>query len=163
MQKKITKLKRSKKNDWSPQKVAEYSSIIDAQHVNFMIGPKILLPLSVACIGLLVGISNNFSFSSLFQCIAFICSILAFFMTILFIIGIYGYKFDIVNIKEKLLKSKEPKDILLEKKNKADAKHAWLAACIATSFMVGILSLVVFGGISIYEKYNFKKSITTIK
>jgi hypothetical protein len=160
---KVTKLKRKRKNDWSPQKVAEYSSIINAQHNNFMLEAKVILPLSVAGIGLLVGVSNNFSFLSLPQLIAFICSVFGFFMTILFIFGIYGCKFDIFDIDKQLItNNSNSKDILI-KKNKAYKRHSWFSAWIAGFFMFAILCTAVFGGISIFEKYNITKIKNEIK
>jgi large-conductance mechanosensitive channel len=165
MQKRAIKLKRRREIDWSPQKVAKYSSIINAQQSNFMTGTKVLLPLSAGGIGLLVGVSNSFSFSSIYQIIAFACSILGFSMTILFIIGIYGCKFDLLDIKEQLFinNNTEQKDTLIKKKDKRNKEHSYFSAWIASAFMFAIISMAIFSGISIYEKYNSTKEKNNMK
>lgn len=156
MQKKITKLKRSRKSDWSPQKVAEYSLIITAQHTNSLSALKILFSLSVGGIGLLVSISNFLSFSSAIQIFFFGCSIILFAITIFYIIGIYGCKFDFLNVsKEKLfIKSTEEENILVKKEGKAKKYHKRYVFICALAFVFAIMSMAIFSGISIYEKYN---------
>jgi hypothetical protein len=154
MQKRVTKLKRIRKNDWSPQRVAEYSSIINTRRNNFMAMPKVLLSLSAGGIGLLIGVSNSFSFSSIWQMLAFSGGILGFLMTIFFIFGMYGCKYDIFDAeKELIIRGTEPKD-LLTKKDKVYKKHKWFSGWIAGLFMFAVLSTAVFGVISIYEKYD---------
>jgi tetratricopeptide (TPR) repeat protein len=94
-----------------------------------MTGSKILLPLSAGGIGLMVGISNSFAFSSTNQVIAFACSIFGFAMTILFIIGIYGCKFNILNTEEQLLinNTKDVTDIKLASAYNQTAQQYQLA------------------------------------
>jgi hypothetical protein len=159
MQKKAIRIKRRRQADWSPQKIAQYSLVLTAQHENSMSGLKILLSLSAGGIGLLVGLSNFLSFLSIGQMFFWGCSIFLFFLAILFIMKVHRCKFDFLDMSKRQLLSNdiEQKNILNAKKNEIKKNHRYYALCIALSFVFAVASMAIFGGITIYEKNNSKR------
>jgi hypothetical protein len=139
-------------NSWSPQKIAYYTSLRNAWNDNNLSAGKSLLSLAAGGIGVLVAVSNFFSFCSIWQIVFWGISVLLFLITVFLIfvlLGCNGKYLDLV------IKKCITTDAVLEYKVEISNKILGIyRKLIFILFILAIINAIAFSAISISKKYN---------
>jgi hypothetical protein len=144
--------------NWTIQKTAYYASLRTAWHANRQSSTKSILSLSAAGIGLLVGLSNFLSFSSILQIVFFGCSIVFFVITIVFAILTWNNNADLIDIIiKKCIAPPDKQEIFKCKICKCNKILKVLDWFVYISFALAILAAIIFSSLSICNKYNQTK------
>ena len=155
--------KNIKEKDWNQREITHYYFFANVSHDISQCSRKVTISLSAGAIGLLVGISNLLSFSSIWQIIFFLLSLIAFTVPILLIIQIWGFLNLVFQVDIKTYKNVNPEINTVEEQGKKDFlnKHILLFSKISFySFLCAIVLMATFTSITIYEKYNSKTKNT---
>ena len=149
----LDKIEKSSK-EWSSQKVAYYASLRNAWHINRQSSTKSILSLSTAGIGLLIGLSNFLSFSSTWQFIAFLCSIIFFGITIILVFLTWRNNGDLNNIliKDCINTAPTEEKLLNYLQKKKEKILNCLDIFILISFSIAIATAIIFAAFSINNK-----------
>ena len=142
----------SQKKNWSPQRVAYYASLRSSYHENNKCSTLAMLNLSTAGIGVMITISNFFTFISLYHAVFFALSCLFFLITIILTIHTFNSNTDYINILINDCISEE------EDKFKCDMCRmkkslGRLDKVSGFTFSISIVLAITFSFISIYTKY----------
>lgn len=152
-------IKKRKSKEWSPQKVAYYSSLREAWHNNIQAGIKSILTLSSAGIGLLVGLSNFLTFSSFLQILFFCLGIICFGITIIITFFRWGRNADFLDILIKKCIAKKDKEEFVKKEKKLERSMNCYDKITSWSFALAIIFTIIFAGISIMSNYEKSRNV----
>lgn len=161
MQRKAIRLKRRKQTDWSPQKVAEYSYVLNAMETKEAIFFKSIFSVSVSAIGFLI-ILSSFKTSKEFSHFLAYVSSLSFVIAIGLILMIWLVRSNYFEMQLNYFKTKvfTKRDALAIGKITFNNFHGFFKGVVTLFFMVGILCAVSFASdLMIDKEMQYQKEL----
>ena len=147
--------------DWTPQKVEMYYFYRNLYTETLKDSQKTMMSFAIGAIGLLVGLSNFLSFSSIWQVLLFVFSLFSLMLLVIYMLELWVLDAKISDINADLLitenkKAKNKLKIQLYsfsksyKKSRCKAKWFWRLA---------LFFIILFAGITICVNYKSQKEV----